>query len=69
MRQTDGKYICIENRKEAIEHAVRNAKKDDVILLAGKGHEDYQEIKGVKHDFDEKVIVEEIMNRLGPAKK
>ena len=61
--------ICIENRKEAIEHAVRNAKKDDVILLAGKGHEDYQEIKGVKHDFDEKVIVEEIMNRLGPAKK
>ena len=49
--------------------SVRNAKKDDVILLAGKGHEDYQEIKGVKHDFDEKVIVEEIMNRLGPAKK
>ena len=38
-------------------------------VLAGKGHEDYQEIKGVKHDFDEKVIVEEIMNRLGPAKK
>ncbi|WP_066688756.1 UDP-N-acetylmuramoyl-L-alanyl-D-glutamate--2,6-diaminopimelate ligase [Christensenella intestinihominis] len=69
IKKTDGKYICIENRREAIEYAIRNAQKDDVILLAGKGHEDYQEIKGVKHDFDEKVIVEEIMNRLGPVRK
>lgn len=69
MKETSGDYICIENRREAIEYAIRNAKKDDVILLAGKGHEDYQEIKGVKHDFDEKVVVEEIMSRIAPAKK
>lgn len=69
MKETDGEYICIENRKEAMEYAMRNAKAKDVILLAGKGHEDYQEIKGVKHDFDEKVVVEEIMSRLAPVGK
>ncbi|MEG1752846.1 MAG: UDP-N-acetylmuramoyl-L-alanyl-D-glutamate--2,6-diaminopimelate ligase [Christensenella sp.] len=68
IKTTGGKYRCIENRREAIEYALRNAKKDDVILLAGKGHEDYQEIKGVKHNFDEKVVVEEILSRLAPAK-
>ena len=65
MRQTSGEYVCIVNRRDAIEHAIRTAKKDDVILLAGKGHEDYQEIKGEKHDFDEKVVVEELLNKLG----
>ncbi len=65
MKQTQGEYICIENRREAIEYAIRNVQKNDVILLAGKGHEDYQEIKGVKHDFDEKVVVEELLNKLG----
>lgn len=69
MKQTEGKYTCIENRKEAIEYAIRNAQKDDVILLAGKGHEDYQEIKGIKHDFDEKIVVEKILDRLGPVRK
>ena len=69
MKQTGGEYVCIENRRDAIEYAIRNAKKDDVILLAGKGHEDYQEIKGVKHDFDEKVVVEEILDRMAPAGK
>lgn len=69
IKETDGKYTCIENRREAIESAIRNAKKDDVILLAGKGHEDYQEIKGVKHDFDEKVVVEEILSKHGSVKK
>ena len=55
-------YVVIENRREAIEFALSHAKKDDVILLAGKGHETYQEINGGKHHFDEKEIVAEILN-------
>ena len=57
-------YICIEDRREAIYYALKNADTDDVILLAGKGHETYQEIKGVKYDFDEKVIVAQIVEEL-----
>ena len=57
-------YICIENRREAIFFAIKNAQKKDIILLAGKGHETYQEICGVKHDFDEKVVVAEILDEL-----
>lgn len=56
-------YVVIENRREAIEYALNFAKKDDIIVLAGKGHETYQEINGVKYDFDEKVIVEELLNK------
>jgi len=55
-------YIVIENRLEAIKYALNMAKKDDIIVLAGKGHETYQEINGVKYDFDEKVIVERLLN-------
>ena len=58
------KYICIENRVDAIRYALENSEPDDVIILAGKGHETYQEIKGVKHDFDEKKIVAEIVSDL-----
>lgn len=58
------KYIVIENRLEAIEYAIKHAKKNDVIILAGKGHEYYQEIKGVRHHFNEKEIVEDIMNKI-----
>ena len=47
---------------------MNTAKKDDIILLAGKGHETYQEIKGVKHDFDEKVIVAQIIKELSAEK-
>lgn len=54
-------YMVIENRREAIEYALNIAEKDDIIVLAGKGHETYQEINGVKYDFDEKVIVEELL--------
>lgn len=56
-------YIVIENRREAIEYALNIAEKDDIIVLAGKGHETYQEINGVKYDFDEKVIVEELLEK------
>ncbi|MDR0575838.1 MAG: UDP-N-acetylmuramoyl-L-alanyl-D-glutamate--2,6-diaminopimelate ligase [Tannerella sp.] len=52
--------LCITDRKQAIKTAAALAKKGDVILIAGKGHEDYQEIKGVKHPFDDKEIIREI---------
>ena len=64
MKKTNGKYVCIENRREAIKKAIEMANKTDVIVLAGKGHEPYQEINGVKHDFDERVIVKEIIEEL-----
>ena len=54
------KVISIIDRKEAIRTACMLAQPNDVILVAGKGHENYQEIKGVKHHFDDKEILEEI---------
>jgi UDP-N-acetylmuramoyl-L-alanyl-D-glutamate--2,6-diaminopimelate ligase len=54
------KVVSIVDRKEAIRTACMMAEKGDVILIAGKGHEDYQEIKGVKHHFDDREIVREI---------
>ncbi|MEQ9442334.1 MAG: UDP-N-acetylmuramoyl-L-alanyl-D-glutamate--2,6-diaminopimelate ligase [Cyclobacteriaceae bacterium] len=58
------KVVSITNRKEAIKTACMMAEKDDIILVAGKGHETYQEIKGVKHDFDDKQVLEEIFQEL-----
>jgi UDP-N-acetylmuramoyl-L-alanyl-D-glutamate--2,6-diaminopimelate ligase len=54
------KVVSIVDRREAIRTACMMAEKGDVILIAGKGHEDYQEIKGVKHHFDDKEVVREI---------
>ncbi len=59
--KTNGKYIEISDRKEAIRYAIMNAMEGDVIVLAGKGHEDYQEIKGVKHHMDERDLIKEIL--------
>ena len=56
------KVISIADRKEAIRTAAMMAEKGDVILVAGKGHEDYQEIKGVKHHFDDHEVIREIIN-------
>ena len=56
------KVLSIVDRREAIRTACMLAEKGDVILIAGKGHEDYQEIKGVKHHFDDKEVVREIFN-------
>ena len=56
------KVLSIIDRREAIRTACMLAEKGDVILIAGKGHEDYQEIKGVKHHFDDKEVVKEIFN-------
>lgn len=61
IKKTDGEYIKIIDRKEAIAYAIHNAKKGDVIILAGKGHEDYQEIRGVKHPMDERALIDEIL--------
>jgi len=56
------KVVSIVDRKEAIRTAIMMAEKGDVILIAGKGHEDYQEVKGVKHHFDDREVVREIFN-------
>ena len=56
------KVVSILDRKEAIRTACMMAQKGDVILIAGKGHEDYQEIKGVKHHFDDREVVRDIFN-------
>jgi len=53
--------LCITDRKQAIKTAITLAQKGDVILIAGKGHEDYQEVKGVKHHFDDREIVREFL--------
>ncbi len=62
IKKTDGEYIRIADRKEAIAYAISNGKPGDLIILAGKGHEDYQEIKGVKYPMDERVLIDEILN-------
>jgi UDP-N-acetylmuramoyl-L-alanyl-D-glutamate--2,6-diaminopimelate ligase len=61
IRKTDGKYIKIIDRKEAIAYAIHHGQPGDVIVLAGKGHEDYQEIEGKKYPMDERVLIQEIL--------
>ena len=61
IKKTKGKYEVIIDRKEAIKKAIKMANKTDIIVLAGKGHEPYQEINGEKFDFDERKIVKEII--------
>ncbi len=57
IKKADGEYITIPDRREAVKYAVANAKDGDIIVLAGKGHEDYQEIKGVKYHMDERELL------------
>lgn len=64
MKQTDGEYVVIENRREAIRYALEMGHDGDVIILAGKGNETYQDIMGVKHPFDEKVVVQELLEEM-----
>ena len=59
-KQQMKKVVAITDRREAIRTACMMAQKGDVILIAGKGHEDYQEIKGVKHHFDDREVVSDI---------
>lgn len=58
------KVLCITDRREAIKTACMLAGKGDIILVAGKGHENYQDVKGVKHHFDDKEVIAEIFNTL-----
>ncbi|MBU5473911.1 UDP-N-acetylmuramoyl-L-alanyl-D-glutamate--2,6-diaminopimelate ligase [Roseburia sp. MSJ-14] len=64
MAKTDGKYVEIIDRKEAIKYAIEHGQPGDVIVLAGKGHEDYQEIKGKKYPMDERVLIQEVLEEL-----
>ena len=59
--KTKGKYEVIVDRKEAIKKAIQMMSKKDIVILAGKGHETYQEINGKKYPFDEREIVKEIL--------
>ena len=61
IKPTGKPYKVIESRTEAIRFALNMAQDGDVIVLAGKGHETYQEIKGVKYPFDEKQVVAELL--------
>ena len=62
--RTDGKHIDIVDRKEAIKYVIEHGEPGDIIVLAGKGHEDYQEIKGVKYPMDERVLIAEVLDEL-----
>ena len=63
--KTNGKYVEICDRKEAIAYVIDNGEPGDIIVLAGKGHEDYQEIKGKKYPMDERVLIAEILRERG----
>lgn len=60
-KKTKGKYAVIVDRTEAIKKAIEMANKSDIIVLAGKGHETYQEINGVKNHYDEREIIKNII--------
>ena len=69
MKKTDGKYVIIPDRKEAIRYSFLHAEEGDVILILGKGHEDYQEIEGVRYPFDERVIIRDIIHEMSDDDK
>ena len=62
--KTKGEYVIIEDRKEAVRYAIENARDKDMLILAGKGHEDYQEIRGVKYQMDERELIEGVWKEL-----
>lgn len=64
VKKSGCEYTVIENRRDAIRFALMHAQENDIIILAGKGHENYQEICGVKHHFDEKEVVAELLAEL-----
>ncbi|MCR5823990.1 MAG: UDP-N-acetylmuramoyl-L-alanyl-D-glutamate--2,6-diaminopimelate ligase [Lachnospiraceae bacterium] len=58
VKKASGEYVKITDRKEAVKYVIKNAKEGDLIVLAGKGHEDYQEIRGVKYHMDERELID-----------
>ena len=69
LARSNGKYIEIDDRKEAIAYCMVNAQPGDMIVLLGKGHEDYQEIRGVKYHFDEREAVAEVLDEIKEGKR
>ena len=69
IKKTKGKYEVIVDRTEAIKKAIEMANKTDIIVLAGKGHEPYQEINGEKYPFDERVIVRDLISNINKKSK
>lgn len=67
MAKTAGVYVEISDRKEAIRYVIEHGQKGDVIVLAGKGHEDYQEIKGKKYPMDERELIRQVLQELSEA--
>ena len=65
IRKTDGAYVTICDRKEAIAYAIEHGQPGDIIVVAGKGHEDYQEIRGVKYPMDDRTLVADILRERG----
>ena len=63
IKKTKGEYKIFQNRKKAIEFAIRRARKNDIVVIAGKGHETYQEINGVKNHFDDREVAAEILKK------
>ncbi|NLZ81753.1 MAG: UDP-N-acetylmuramoyl-L-alanyl-D-glutamate--2,6-diaminopimelate ligase [Clostridiales bacterium] len=69
MKRSNGKYVEILDRKEAIRYSIEHAEEGDIILLIGKGHEDYQEIKGVKYHMDERELIADILKEIEYSKR
>lgn len=63
IQRTNGQYICIEDRRQAVSYALQHAKPGDMIVLAGKGHEDYQEIQGVRYPMLDRELVNEAITK------
>ncbi len=64
IKKTNGKYVVVPKRQDAIRYCMENAQDGDIIVLAGKGHEDYLEIKGVKYHLDEREIIADIVDSM-----
>ena len=64
IEKTDGKYTVIADRAKAIEYAIKTAKDGDVIVIAGKGHETYQEIKGIRYPMDDRILIKKAKEEL-----
>ncbi len=63
LKRTNGKYIKIADRTEAIKYAIKNARQGDIVLLLGKGHETYQDRGGVRYHYDEREIIKQIISQ------
>lgn len=64
VKKGEGEYITILDRGEAIRYSIEHARKGDLIVLAGKGHEDYQEIQGIRHQMDERTLIKKILEEM-----